>query len=150
MDIIDVSNPSTPTLTATFDTSGIARDVTLSADGNTAYVADGNNGIQIFDISDPTFGIFISGWYVEGTANAYDVTLSADGNTAFVADGGEGLQILDLRGASVRRIDQYDTSGTAPGVTLTADGNNALFSDDDCALHIIDVLHPDNARSLAN
>ena len=36
-----------PTLTATYDTTGKAYGVTLSADGNTAFVADKESGLQI-------------------------------------------------------------------------------------------------------
>ena len=44
LQIIDVSNPSAPALIETLDTSGEAFGVTLSSDGNTAYVADGTSG----------------------------------------------------------------------------------------------------------
>ena len=44
---------STPTLTATYDTTGTCWGVTLSADGNTAFIADGSSGLQIIDVSNP-------------------------------------------------------------------------------------------------
>ena len=52
LQVINVTDPSAPTLTATLVTSGRARDVVLSADGNTAYVADDEGGLQIINVSD--------------------------------------------------------------------------------------------------
>ena len=47
--IIDISNPSVPALTSTYNTSGgYANGVSVS--GNYAYVANGNFGLDIFDI----------------------------------------------------------------------------------------------------
>ena len=44
--------PTVPSVTGTLDTSGYAKGVTLSPDGNTAYVADFADGLQIIDVSD--------------------------------------------------------------------------------------------------
>ncbi|MCP3675519.1 MAG: hypothetical protein GY829_13765, partial [Gammaproteobacteria bacterium] len=68
--------------------------ITLSSDGNTAYVADGYDGLQIIDITTPASPTLIATY---NTADyARDITLSSDGNTACVADGAAGLQIIDL------------------------------------------------------
>ena len=48
--IIDVSDSSNPTLINTVDTSGTPQGVALSADGNTAYVADNEAGLRIIDL----------------------------------------------------------------------------------------------------
>ena len=80
--IIDVSDPASPSLTATFDTTGSVNSVTLSADGNTAFIADWQAGLQIIDVSNPA-SPSLTGTY-DTTGLAYDVTHSADGNTAFV------------------------------------------------------------------
>jgi hypothetical protein len=61
--IIDVSNPGSPSMIATFDTPGIATGVTMRGDDNNhVYVADGPSGIQIIDISIPT-NPYIAGSY---------------------------------------------------------------------------------------
>ena len=86
---------STPTLTGTYDTDiHLANGVTLSADGNTAYVADYTGGLKIIDISNPASPSF-TGKYSSG-GWAYDVVLSADGNTAFIAYYHYGLEIIDV------------------------------------------------------
>ncbi|WP_373033795.1 PKD domain-containing protein [Sulfurovum sp.] len=48
---IDVSNSTAPKVLSTFDTSGSAINTTLSADGNTLFVADSDSGLQILDVS---------------------------------------------------------------------------------------------------
>jgi len=52
LQIIDISNPATPTLKGNYDTSGAAADVQIV--GNYAYVADSDGGLQILDVSDFT------------------------------------------------------------------------------------------------
>ena len=52
LDVIDISNPSSPTLAGTYNTSGSARDVTVS--GNYAYIADwGASRLRVVDITNP-------------------------------------------------------------------------------------------------
>jgi len=76
--------------------AGSTRDVTLSADGSIAYLPDGNSGLQIIDVSDPTAPSIIGSIDTPGSARS--VTLSADGTKAFVANYTSGLQIIDLFG----------------------------------------------------
>ena len=56
LSVVDVSNPATPELTGSLDfsdsTDSYAYDVSLSADGKTAFLADGA-GLQIVNVSDP-------------------------------------------------------------------------------------------------
>ncbi|KZR79885.1 LVIVD repeat [Synechococcus sp. MIT S9504] len=130
-----------PTLTGTRDTTGDAFGITLSADGNTAFVADGSSGLQIIDVSNPASPT-ITGTR-DTTGDGLGITLSADGNTAFVADGSSGLQIIDVSNpASPTITGTRDTTGFAFGVTLSADGNTAFIADGGSGLQIIDVSNP--------
>jgi Ca2+-binding RTX toxin-like protein len=52
LQIIDISNPLTPTLKGNYDTSGSAYGVQVV--GNYAYVADGEGGLKIIDVSEFT------------------------------------------------------------------------------------------------
>ena len=54
LSIIDVSDLSSPTVIGSYNLPGFGRSVTLSADGDTAFIADGPGGVQIVDISKPT------------------------------------------------------------------------------------------------
>jgi hypothetical protein len=56
-----------------------------------AYVADGERGLQIIDVSNPSAPVRRGGYDTSG--NALDVCVSGD--LAYVADG-YGLQIIDV------------------------------------------------------
>jgi len=57
LQVIDVSNPSSPVLIGSVDTPGFARGVTVT--GDTAYVADWSNGLQVIDVSNPSSPVLI-------------------------------------------------------------------------------------------
>ena len=48
---VSILAPSLPALVGSYDTSGYALGVTVS--GTLAYVADGDSGLQIIDVSNP-------------------------------------------------------------------------------------------------
>ncbi|MCB4429355.1 hypothetical protein FZX09_11315, partial [Synechococcus sp. MU1643] len=138
-------------LTGTYNTSGNAKGVAISADGNTAFVADRTSGLQIIDISNPGSPSLKSTYNTSDMA--YDIVLSPDGNIAYVADYGDGLDIInvsDLNSPSLKG--SYNTSGYAVGITLSADGNTAFIADRSAGLQIINVSDPSNPirRSVYN
>jgi Ca2+-binding RTX toxin-like protein len=90
LQIIDISNPATPTFKGNYDTSGRAYGVQVV--GNYAYVADYQSGLQIIDISNPAAPTLKGNYQTSG--NAFDVQIV--GNYAYVADYEGGLQILDV------------------------------------------------------
>jgi hypothetical protein len=88
------TNVALPTLAGTLVTSGRALGVTLSSDGQYAYVADSSGGLQIIDVTNvasPT----LAGSY-NTPATAYEVALSSDGRYAYVADSVACLKIINV------------------------------------------------------
>ena len=138
LQMIDISNPASPSSIGTIHSSGDAVDVVLSADGNTAFLADLYSGLQIIDISNLSSPDLISTHSTSG--EAWGVTLSADGNTAFVAEGESGIQFIDVTNLpSPSLITTFNTPGWASDVRLSADGNTAYVADGDSGLQIIDI-----------
>ncbi len=90
LQILDISNSSTPKLISSYDTLGYTEKVLLINDH--AILADGPNGIQILDISDPSSPSWISEAY--SLAYTYDAVLS--GNILYAAAGGSGILTVDL------------------------------------------------------
>jgi hypothetical protein len=138
--IIDISNPATANIIGRYSTdsyddfgfrSGYAADVEVR--GNYAYLADGNLGLRIFDISDPTNPL-LKGTY-DTSGEAYDIQIL--GNYAYVADKSSGLQIIDISNPTnpIRKV-TYDTYN-ARGVQIV--GNYAYVADSSDGLKIIDV-----------
>ena len=110
-------------LVASFDTGGNSRSIAIA--GDLAYVADMANGLQIFDISDPT-SLSLVGYYNATMHGSEDVFV--DGDYVFVADNTYGLWVLN---ASVPSnpvvLDNYDTPGNPTDVFV--DGNYAFLAD---------------------
>ena len=95
-----------------YDT-GYAQDVEVV--GNYAYLADGDSGLQIIDISNPT-NPTLKGNY-DTPDYAYGVQVV--GNYAYVADGDSGLQIIDISNPTNPTLKgNYDTSGFAQDVQV--------------------------------
>ncbi|MFN6173792.1 MAG: DUF4347 domain-containing protein, partial [Dolichospermum sp.] len=88
LEIIDISNPTTPTFKGNYDTD-YAYGVQVV--GNYAYVADGFSGLQIIDISNPTTPTLKGNYDTD-----YATDVQVVGNYAYVADGYSGLQIIDI------------------------------------------------------
>jgi hypothetical protein len=88
--VLDISNPSSPALAGSYDTLGYTEDIYLK--DNHAILADGPNGIQVLDISVPSSPQWVSEAY--SLAYAYDIEMS--GNTLYAAGGGSGLLVVDL------------------------------------------------------
>jgi hypothetical protein len=135
LQIIDISNPTTPTLKGNYDTSGYAFGVQVV--GNYAYVADYNSGLQIIDISNPLTPTLKGNSAT--SVGAYGVQVV--GNYAYVADAYAGLQIIDISNPTTPTLKgNYDTSGVARGVQVV--GNYAYVADYNSGLQIIDISNP--------
>ena len=146
--IADVSNTSNPKIISTYrNLDGSAKSVTLSADGNTAFVAGGELGegdswLKIFNVSKPAESPTLIASYAT-PGDAMSITLSADGNTAFVADYKSGLQIINVSNlAQPTSIASFDTPGDAMSITLSADGNTAFVADGPGGVQIVDISDP--------
>jgi hypothetical protein len=125
--VIDVSDPSSPTITGTYNSPCDALDVYVS--GKYAYMANGYCGLTVVDVSDPT---------TPTLAGNYDTTDVAEGiyvsgQYAYLATSSEGLRIVDISDPTTPTLaGTYDTDGNAFGVYVSgryayvADGSNGL------------------------
>ena len=116
--VIDVSDPGTPSLIGTITTSGYVSDVKLSPDGSVAFIADGH-GLEIMDVSNPLDPVLMSTFDVP--TDTTDVTLSTDGTTAFVASD-SGVQVVDISNPSDPSLLSTLDINSPLSVTLSSDG----------------------------
>jgi hypothetical protein len=72
----------------TNDNNGAAYGVAVS--GTVAYVADGQAGLQIIDVSNPTNCVRVGGYDTSGNAQGVAVA----GNRIYVADADKGLRVF--------------------------------------------------------
>jgi hypothetical protein len=139
---VDISDPADPIeigcyddIPGGYDTLGYAEGVAVL--GNYAYLADGDSGLVILDISDPTHPVQTG--YCDTPGEACNIAVTDD--YAFVADWPEGLQIIDVTDPSHPTIaGHHDLPGRAYGVAVA--GQLAYVADWDAGLQIVNVSNP--------
>jgi hypothetical protein len=133
--VIDVSDPTTPTLAASYDTPGFTRAVTI--DGDYAYMGDGASGLQIIDISDPTAPTLVGNYDTPGATFKAAIA----GNHAYLADGNFGLQVVDISDPTTPTLaGSYNTSGNARDIVVA--GDHVLIADFASGVIMIDISDP--------
>lgn len=104
--------------------------------GNLAYVAEGSDGLQVIDVSNPAAPVRVGGFNTIGKA----ISVQVMGTLAYVADGDAGLQVIDVSNpARPRRLGGL-TSGYAYGVQVV--GALAYVAVGFDGLQVIDVSNP--------
>jgi hypothetical protein len=135
--VIDISDPTSPSLAGSAGTPGSGQCYAVSVSGDYAYLAGYSEGLVAFDISDPTSPSHAGTYDTPGSA--YFVTVS--GNYAFVADQNSGLQVIDISDpTSPTLAGSYDTPGEARGVYVS--GDHAYVADRTSGLQVIDISDP--------
>ena len=90
--IVDISNPTSPTLAGSYDTAVYAL-LNVAVAGNYAYVADCRNGLVIVDISNPSSPTLAGSYDTAGFACGVAVA----GNYAYIADDNNSRNYSRLR-----------------------------------------------------
>lgn len=135
LQVIDISEPTTPSLISSFDTPGYAEGVCV--EGDYAYVADGPGGLQVIDISVPAAPAYAGSCPTEGFA--YGVAVK--GNYAYIGGGGGGLQVIDVTSPTAPQWSgRYDVCSTTWGVAVKED--YAYVAGGPGGLQIVDLSNP--------
>jgi len=134
--------------TATVDIEGdaekIVEDVLLS--GNYAYLACGDSGLQVVDISDPDNPELIFTTTTPGEA----LGLALDSPDLYVADG-SGLTIFDVSTAATPvQVGHVDMPGNAVAVTLAPGGNVAVVVGSSPLFRLVNVANSANPVMMSN
>ena len=118
-----------------YDTGGIAYDVQVA--GTYAYVAAGEAGLQVIDLTNPANLRHVGSYDTGGQARGIQVV----GNYAYLADGDAGLQVIDIRNpANPTDAGRYDTSGNARGVHVWE--NCAFVADGAVGMVVLRIKMP--------
>ena len=132
--LLDVSDPARPAvLGRTGVLPGVVQGVAVS--GSHAYVAAGDGGLRVVDVSDPAHPREVGSCDTPG--EAWGVAVS--GSYAYVAAGDAGLRIVDVSDpAHPREVGSYDTPGSAWDVAVS--GSYAYVADRDGGLVMLRFL----------
>jgi hypothetical protein len=138
LQIIDISNPSNPILTGTYNTRGNTADVKV-LDDNIAYVADGD-GIACIDISNPVNPVLAGSYFYPQNSRRIVV----NNHLAYLACADNHLHIFDV---SSSHWPEEICGLPLPGRSLDLSISDTLLfvADDNGGAHIInvnDARHP--------
>ncbi|MEK7813098.1 MAG: hypothetical protein AAB296_04995, partial [Candidatus Desantisbacteria bacterium] len=141
--IIDVTNPASPTLTGKYKTTSTCRDTYVV--GNYAYVASGVGGMVILDVSNVSSPVLVSKIAIDGFC--HDVAVS--GNYAYLAAAQGGLQVIDIsKPQTPKKLGKYTTTGIVRGVCVR--DSYAFVANGSYGLTIIDVSNPYGPRLVSS
>lgn len=144
--VLDVSDATNPHVVGDYHERGRVNDVTAREyeGSNYAFAAQGNNGLQIFDIKNQLNPTWITGINFPGDARR--VVLA--GNHAYLAMGDGGLAIANID--SPFEAQWLSTTTTDGRVTdLVIDGKRAWLLDELQGVLLYDIGNPKQPRQLA-
>ena len=134
--VVDISNPSTPTV---LGMSELLPDAIwgVAISGNYVYAAVYSAGLQVIDVSNPAYPTRVGQCDTSGYARGVAIS----GNYAYVADDYSGLQIINVSNPAFPiQVGTYNTPGAVFAVAVS--GNYAYVADDYCGLEILNVSNP--------
>ncbi|MCX6904945.1 MAG: tail fiber domain-containing protein, partial [Verrucomicrobia bacterium] len=128
-----------PSLAGHIDNGGTAQGVAVA--GNYCYLANGEDGLRIYDISDPANPTNVAHMLDGGSyGNAMGVAVA--GHYCYVANYNDGLRIYDVSNPSspvnVGRI----TGSGGPALGVAVAGNYCYLANFSAGLQIIDISTP--------
>ncbi len=129
--------------TYSFMNSTFARDVAIN--GPVAYLADQDEGLLIFDITDPVTPVFLGSWDLVTVAPDLPGrvwAMTAVGSTVYLSDFYNGLQIIDASDPTNPTL--VGSLALANGGTYNTQvvGNTAYVADGFNGLRIVDITNP--------
>ena len=134
LEILDIGTPSSPTLWSRSDMPGLVGDIDIQ--GNTAYVANGEEGLKVLNISDPT-----NVQELDDFTSAWALSFQLSDVTGYIGDGGEGFWIVDLADPSSATLEgNFVTSGPTYGIDYS--GGLVFTASATYGLHAVDVTDP--------
>lgn len=118
--------------------AGLENPWTVRVRGDDAFVADGNGGLVVVDVSDPAAPTLRGRLDLPGAVK----DLELDGDRLYAAAGAAGLALVDVSDpASPRLVELEDTPGSALAV---AAGPDAVYLSDWNDVRVFDRRDPDD------
>ena len=142
VEIVDVSNPSSPNIVATINVNGLGQQDSIAIHGNYVYVAAAGYGIKVIDLNTNSV-IKTLDYRDPGDTDpmaASAIKLSTDGKVAFVSDQNRGLIILDLSNPTDPAVlGTLNTPGKAYSAVIDGDTSIAYVANFYKGMILMDV-----------
>ena len=135
-----IAGPESNEPLSTLPTGGSSQSVVVSAERDgLAYLADGEGGLKVIDVSNPLLPVLLHTVSTPGFAS--DVAVS--GNYAYVADGAAGLQVVDITDAQTTLpiiVGTKELPGTAVDVSVVS--TTAFLAVSEAGLRVVNASDP--------
>jgi hypothetical protein len=143
LQIVDVTDPTSPLLMSTLTTGGAATDVKVLA--GLAYVCDGYNGLEIYDLTEPTNPQLKGSLGNLGYCTNILLDVSANGVIAYVAEAsGNSVEFVDVSDPTnpVHKGGYVHGIGWEQGICALAKSGNVLYvGPERQAMFVVDVTN---------
>jgi ELWxxDGT repeat protein len=144
LEILDISDPTAPTLRGRYATPGLAEGG-VELVGNIAYFVNGGDGLVIVDVSDPA----TPRWLGTCTAPSQPYNVKVRGGLAYVADFGGMLEIINVSDPTTPVcVGQYTASQGVLDVEVV--GHLAYLAEWNQQLEIVDVSDPTSPAAVGS
>ena len=146
--IIDVSNPSSPTIVNTLNAAGSSKGVAVDVVGNYAYLLQ-TNRLTIINISNKTSPAIIGTIALQTNATQ----LAVIGSNAYITSTNDTaeLQIININNpASPSLVKNFDITGTADALSIKPLNNYLFIGQNDGSVKTLDITNPSNPTLAAN
>jgi len=143
--IADISFPIVPNPKGGVQTDGYAQGMVTSSDSSFLYVACGEMGLAVYDISnfENGYGIYPKVGWCDTPGYAEAVTLQEENTLAFMACGTAGLQIINYADTNnIHIVGGFDATGYAKEIVLK--DQKIYITTELSGLQVIDVSDPAN------
>ena len=140
LQIFDTSTATNPRSLSTLRLGDTANDVSLTSDGQQAFVA-GDNGLHVVDLSTPSAPVRTATLDLGGAV--VGVSLSANGEVAFASVVGQGVSMIYRAGdGSLSIVGSLDTPGQA-GASVINSAGKLLVATGGAGVFLQDVATPE-------
>lgn len=138
-DIVDVSNPATPSFRANLPLA-YKRGMDVVVDGNYAYVSTKYRGLHVIDIRNPSAPVEVGTGVVDYTLGYYALHLFKAGHLVYLACESGGVVIFDVTNPA--RPTHVGTIPVSFAESVWVHGNMAYVTRGTTGLAIYDVANP--------
>lgn len=150
VNIAELSSPGYPDIRGITVTNGYANGVAVNSERTLMFVACGELGLSIYDISnfEDGWGTYpLVGWY-DTPGYAENVILKEDKNIALVASGSAGMFLIDYSDpANLKKTGSYYSEGDA--YDMICEGDLVYLSSEKGGFHVVDITDPANPETKA-
>lgn len=139
--IVNVTDPTTPTLLSSLITIGDATDIEVV--DNLAFVTTSYKGFTVFDVGNYTNPILLAQYIGQSTSDTDMGDLEIVGDLAFLSYWDKSLKVLNISDLSnIRVVSEFNESLDAFSVHIDTERNLAFLCDLELGLLLLDIQNP--------